>query len=64
MRVKETLRILVSDLDGVVEMHADAILGHDIVCERLLECGRHEIVAGATSIQDTEVNLEPEKVEE
>lgn len=64
VRVKETLRILVPDLDGVVEMHADAVLGHDIVCERLLERGRHEIVAGAASVQDAEVNLEPEKVEE
>jgi hypothetical protein len=62
--VEVGLGLLVPDGKGVVVLNVDRVGQHDVVTQRLLELGRHEIVTGTRSGQDGEVNLEPEQVED
>jgi hypothetical protein len=61
--VKVDLGVLVADVDGIKVVDADGLLGHDVVAESLLELGAHEIVTRAGTVEDGEVDLEPEEVE-
>lgn len=64
MGVQIGLCILVSDGNDIVIHNLNAIQHHDIVAQSFLKFGAHEIISGPTSVQDREVNLEPEEVEE
>jgi hypothetical protein len=64
MRVQERLGFLVTDLDSIVIVDADATQRQRVVCQSLLERWGHEVVAGPALVQDGEVDLEPEKVED
>ena len=61
--VEVDLCILVTDVDGVVVVDADGLLGHDVVAQSLLELGAHEVITRAGAVEDGEVDLEPEEVE-
>lgn len=63
MTVEVDLCVLVTDVDGVVVVDADGLLGHDVVAESLLELGAHEVVTGTGAVEDGEMDLEPEEVE-
>ena len=64
MAMEIGLRFLVSDGDRVVVFNASGLCAHHIVAQRLLECGRHEIVTWSGFAQNGEMNLEPEQVNE
>jgi hypothetical protein len=61
--VEVDLGVLVTDVDSIVVVDADGLLGHDVVAESLLELGAHEVVTRAGAVEDGKVDLEPEEVE-
>lgn len=64
MTVEVGLSLLVSDSNAVVVLDVNRVGQHDIVAQGLLEFGSHEIVTRTGSVEDGEVNLEPEEVEQ
>jgi hypothetical protein len=64
MTVEVGLGLLVSDSDAVVVLDINCVGQHDIVAQGLLEFGSHEIVTRTGAVEDSEVDLEPEEVEQ
>jgi hypothetical protein len=64
MTVEVGLGLLVSNSDAVVVLDIDRVGQHDVVAEGLLEFGCHEVVTRTGSVENSEVNLEPEEVEQ
>lgn len=62
--VEVGLGLLVSNSDAVVVLDVNRIGQHDVVAKGLLEFGRHEVVTRTRSVENSEVNLEPKKVEQ
>lgn len=62
--VKVRLGLLVSQSNRIVVVNCDSISQHDVVTQRLLEFGRHEIISRSRAGKNREVNLEPEEVED
>lgn len=62
--VEVGLGLLVSEHDVIVVVDRNSIARHDVIAQRLLELGRHEIITRARLSEDGEVNLEPEEVEQ
>jgi hypothetical protein len=62
--VEVGLGLLVSDSDAVVVLNVDRIGQHDVVAEGLLEFRCHEVITRTRSVENSEVNLEPEEVEQ
>jgi hypothetical protein len=62
--VEVGLGLLVADGDTVVVLNIDRVGQHDVVAQGLLELGGHEVVTGTRSVENSEVNLEPEQVEQ
>lgn len=58
------LGLLVSQSNCIVVIDCDGIGQHDVVAQRLLEFGSHEVVSRSRAGEDREVNLEPEEVED
>lgn len=58
------LGFLVSNGDAVIVLDVDCVGEHDVVAEGLLEFRGHEVVTGTGPGEDSEMNLEPEEVEE
>ena len=61
--VEVDLGVLVTDVDSIVVVNADGLLGHDVVAESLLEFRAHKVVTRTGAVEDGKVDLEPEKVE-
>jgi len=63
MAVEVGLGFLVLDGERIVVVNRDCVGEHDVVAQRLLELGRHEIVSRPGTGEDGKVDLEPEEVE-
>lgn len=62
--VEKGLGVLVAQSDAIVVLDTDGLGGHGIVAKSLLELGGHELITRSGPGEDSEVDLEPEEVEE
>ena len=62
--VKVDLSFLVTQSNRVVVVDAYGLERHHVIAQSFLELWGHEIVSGAGPVEDSEVDLEPEQVEE
>lgn len=53
-----------SQNDGIIKVDIHTAQAHNIVTQRLLELGGHKVVSRPTAVQDSEMDLEPEKIKE
>lgn len=53
-----------SQNNGIIKVDIHTAQAHNIVTQRFLELGGHKVVSRPTAVQDSEMNLEPEKVKE
>lgn len=62
--VKIDLRFFVADRNRVEIVDANRLEGHGIVAQCLLKLWGHEVVSRSRLAEDSEMHLEPEKVQE